>query len=128
QALESLVLDHDTQHYKHQIDQTWATLIYDGLWFSQLKKALDAFIASTQEFVTGEVRFKLYKGNMTVVGRRSDYAIYQYGLATYSEGDTFDRSASKGFIDIHSLQSKTWSQVQGPGAHRAAEGHDFDQF
>jgi argininosuccinate synthase len=128
QALESLVLDHDTQHYKHQVDQTWSTLIYDGLWFSQLKNALDAFIASTQEFVTGEVRFKLYKGSMTVVGRRSDYAIYQYGLATYSEGDTFDRSASKGFIDIHSLQSKTWSQVQGPGSHRAAEGHDFNQF
>ncbi len=128
QALESLVLDHDTQHYKHQIDQTWSTLIYDGLWFSQLKKALDAFIASTQEFVTGDVRFKLYKGSLTVVGRKSDYAIYQYGLATYSEGDTFDRTASKGFIDIHSLQSKTWSQVQGPGSHRANEGHDFDQF
>ena len=78
--------------------------------------------------MTGEVRFKLYKGSMTVVGRKSDYAIYDYGLATYSEGDTFDRTASKGFIDIHSLPSKTWSRKQGPGARRAAEGHDFEQF
>ena len=128
QALEQMCLDHDTQHFKHQMDQTWATLIYDGLWFSQLKEALDSFMATTQEFVTGEVRLKLFKGSCTVVGRKSDYSIYQYGLATYGDGDTFDRTASKGFIDIHSLQSKTWSTVQGPGARRAAEGHDFEQF
>ncbi len=128
QALEQLCLDRDTQHFKHQIDQRWATLVYDGLWFSQLKEALDAFVESTQEFVTGEVRAKLYKGSLTVVGRRSDYAIYDYGLATYSEGDTFDRASSHGFIELHSLQSKTWSRKQGPGARRAAEGHDFEQF
>ena len=110
QALESMVLDHDTQHFKHQIDQTWSTLIYDGLWFSQLKEALDAFIAQTQEFVTGEVRFKLYKGSLTVVGRKSDYSIYQYGLATYSEGDTFDRNSAAGFIYQWGLPTRVWAK------------------
>lgn len=128
QALESLCLDADTQHYKHQVDQAWSKLVYDGLWFSQLREALDAFVASTQEFVTGEVRFKLYKGSLTVVGRKSDYAIYDYGLATYGEGDTFDRTASHGFIELHSLPSRTWSRKQGPAARRAAEGHDFETF
>jgi argininosuccinate synthase len=128
QALETLVMDRDTLMFKHTVDQRWATLIYDGLWFSQLKEALDAFIANTQEFVTGEVRIKLFKGSLTVVGRKSDYSIYQYGLATYGTGDTFDRSMSHGWIELHSLPSRTWSRTQGPAARRAAEGHDFDTF
>ena len=120
-ALETMCLDHDTLHYKHMIDQQWATLVYNGLWFSQLKDALDAFCASTQEFVTGEVRAKLFKGSLTITGRKTPYSLYDYGLATYSDGDTFDRTASKGFIELHSLPSKTWSAKQGP-AHEYAVG------
>lgn len=121
QALETLCLDHDTLHFKHGIDQKWAETIYDGLWFSQLREALDGFCASTQEFVSGEVRFKLYKGSMTVTGRRSSYALYDYNLATYGDGDTFDRTASAGFIELHSLPSRTWSKVQGPASVFAAQ-------
>ena len=126
-ALECMCLDHDTLHYKHMIDQQWATLVYNGLWFSQLKDALDAFCASTQEFVTGEVRAKLYKGSLTVTGRKTPYSLYDYGLATYSDGDTFDRTASKGFIELHSLPSKTWSAKQGPAAEfkAAQKGETF---
>ncbi len=121
QALETLCLDHDTLHFKHQIDQKWAETIYDGLWFSQLREALDGFCASTQTFVTGEVKFKLYKGSMTVTGRRSSYALYDFNLATYGDGDTFDRTASAGFIELHSLPSRTWSKVQGPASVFAAQ-------
>jgi argininosuccinate synthase len=116
QALETLCLDAATLQFKHGIDQQWAKVVYDGLWFSQLKEALDAFCADTQKCVTGEVKAKLYKGSLTVIGRRSKYSLYDYGLATYGDGDTFDRTASKGFIDLHSLPSKTWSTKQGPAA------------
>jgi argininosuccinate synthase len=121
QALETLCLDHDTLHFKHHIDQKWAEVVYDGLWFSPLRLALDGFCKSTQTFVTGEVRFKLYKGSMTVIGRRSSYALYDYNLATYGEGDSFDRTASAGFIELHSLPSRTWSKVQGPASVAAAQ-------
>ncbi len=120
-SLETMCLDGDTLKYKHAIDQQWSTTVYDGLWFSQLKQALDAFIQNTQEFVTGEVRAKLYKGSVAVTGVKSAYSLYDYSLATYGEGDTFDRAASKGFIDIHSLPVKTWSGKQGPFAKDAAE-------
>ena len=115
-ALETMCLDAATLQYKHQIDQQWATTVYNGLWFSQLKLALDAFCKSTQEFVTGEVKAVFYKGSMTVTGRKSAYSLYDYGLATYGDGDTFDRTASKGFIDLHSLPATTWSKQQGPAA------------
>ena len=72
--------------------------------------------------MTGEVKAKLYKGSLTVIGRRSAYSLYEYGLATYGDGDTFDRTASKGFIDLHSLPSKTWSTKQGPAAHGGVAG------
>ena len=125
-ALETLCLDADTLQYKHLIDQQWATVVYDGLWFSQLKEALDAFCASTQTFVSGEVKAKLYKGSLTVIGRRSAYSLYDFNLATYGVGDSFDRSASKGFIDLHSLPSKTWSGVQGPAARLDSETCEGD--
>ncbi len=121
-ALETLCLDAATLQFKHGIDQQWAKIVYDGLWFSQLKEALDAFCADTQKCVTGEVKAKLYKGSLTVIGRRSAYSLYEYGLATYGDGDTFDRTASKGFIDLHSLPSKTWSTKQGPAAHGGVAG------
>ena len=128
QALESMCLDHDTLHYKSGIDQRWANLVYDGLWFSPLKNALDSFIANTQRFVTGEVRAKFYKGTFTVTGRRSDYSLYSRELATYGHGDLFDRSSSKGWITLHSLPSQTWSLSQGPSYVQSMSAHEVRQF
>jgi argininosuccinate synthase len=90
--------------------------VYRGLWYSQNRCAIDAYNAYTQKFVTGEVRINLCKGGLFVDGLRSDYALYDYNLATYDEGDTFDQSYAEGFIVLHGLQSKTWSKVQGPGS------------
>ena len=112
-SLETMCLDHDTLHAKQALEGQWATLVYDGLWYSPLKQALDAFVANTQEFVTGDVRAKFYKGTLTVTGRRAANSLYVEALATYSDGDEFDRTASKGFIQLHSLPSQTWSKQQG---------------
>lgn len=108
-ALEDLCLERDVLHYKLGIEQAWAVQVYDGLWFSPLKQALDAFLASTQRCLTGTVRLRFYKGTCVVVGRKSDFSLYDKGLATYDEDDTFDHGAAKGFIDLHNLSLKTWS-------------------
>ncbi len=108
-ALESLVLERDVLHYKLGIEQSWADAVYNGKWFSPLKQALDAFIASTQSCLTGDVRLKFYKGTCTVMARRSKYSLYDYGLATYDDDDAFDHKAAKGFIDLYSLPTKVWS-------------------
>ncbi|MGN0286590.1 MAG: argininosuccinate synthase [Atopobiaceae bacterium] len=114
--LETLCLDRETLKLKQHMDQEWASQVYYGYWYSQVRNSIDAFNAYTQKFVSGTVRFKLYKGSLLMDGVKSDYSLYDYGLATYSEGDTFDRTASKGFIDIHSLENTTWSKVQGPAS------------
>jgi argininosuccinate synthase len=121
QTLETLCLDAETLKQKAKLDVEWASLVYRGLWYSQNRVAIDAYNAYTQQFVSGEVRIILCKGGIFVDGVRSDYALYDYNLATYDEGDTFDHSASAGFITLHGLQSKTWSKIQGPGA-----GHPID--
>ena len=108
-ALEDLVLERDVLHFKLGMEQTWANLVYNGMWFSPLKEAIDAFIASTQQCLTGTVRVKLYKGTCTVVGRKSDFSLYDQGLATYDEDDTFDHSYAKGFIGLWTLPTKTWA-------------------
>ncbi|MCL2883567.1 MAG: argininosuccinate synthase [Coriobacteriia bacterium] len=111
-ALEDLTLERDLLHYKLTIEQEWATQVYYGHWYSPLKQALDAFLLSTQEAVTGEVRLKFWKGTCLAVGRRSELSLYDYGLATYGAEDKFDREASKGFIDIFGLSVKTWAKQQ----------------
>ncbi|MDR0308866.1 MAG: argininosuccinate synthase [Coriobacteriales bacterium] len=111
-ALEDLTLERDLLHSKLSIEQEWAVQVYNGHWFSPLKQALDAFLLSTQKAVTGEVRLKFWKGTCLVVGRRSDVSLYDFGLATYGEEDSFDRQASKGFIDIFGLSVKTWAIQQ----------------
>ena len=116
QSLETLCLDAETLKQKAKLDVEWASTVYRGLWYSQNREAIDAYNAYTQKYVTGEVRIKLCKGGLFVDGLRSPYSLYDYNLATYDEGDTFDHTASKGFITIHGLQSKTWSRVQGPGS------------
>ena len=101
--LESLVLDRELLHYKESIAQKYAELVYYGLWFTPLKKALDAFVETTQKNVTGTVRVKLRKYSSSVVGRRSQYSLYKESLATYSAKDKFDQRLAKGFIDLWAL-------------------------
>lgn len=116
QTLEQLCLDAETLKQKAKMDVEWASTVYRGLWFSQNRNAIDAYNAYTQKYVTGDVRIILCKGGLFVDGVRSAYSLYDYNLATYDEGDTFDHSAARGFIELHGLQSKTWSKVQGPGS------------
>ena len=108
--LESLTLTADVTRYKRGIEQTYGELIYQGLWYSPLKQALDGFIQKTQETVSGSVRIKLFKGNAIIVGRQSDNSIYTPDLATYGADDQFDHKAAEGFIYIWGLPTKVWSQ------------------
>ncbi|MEB3312367.1 MAG: argininosuccinate synthase [Snowella sp.] len=108
--LESLTLTKDVTHYKRSVEETYSHLIYQGLWYSPLKESLDAFILKTQERVTGLVRIKFFKGNARIVGRSSDYAIYEPDLATYGSDDQFDHKAAEGFIYVWGLPTKVWAQ------------------
>ena len=106
QELEHVTLERELGRYKRQMEQRWGELVYDGLWFSPLKYALDAFVQNTQERVTGDIRLYLHGGAITVNGRRSTESLYDFNLATYDEGDSFDQSSAKGFVHIHGLSSK----------------------
>jgi argininosuccinate synthase len=106
EALESLTLERDLNRYKRGVESEWANLVYDGLWFSSLKRSLDVFIDDTQRYVSGDIRLTLQGGRAVVSGQRSDKSLYDFSLATYDTGDTFDQSLSKGFIEIWSLPSK----------------------
>lgn len=122
-ALEDLCLERSVLHFKLGIEQAWAEQVYNGLWFSPLKEALDAFLADTQQCVTGTVRLKFYKGGCTVVGRTSDYSLYDFELATYNADDEFDHQAAKGFIDLHALTCKVWAKNR---LSMGARMHQFD--
>jgi argininosuccinate synthase len=113
QALEDITLPKEVARFKDLVSQQWAQMVYDGLWFSPLRDALYAFVAETQEHVTGDVRLKLFKGASSVVGRKSPSQLYQLSLATYGKGDAFDQSAAAGFIKLWGLGVRTASQVQG---------------
>lgn len=106
EELENLVLERDLGRYKRKMEADWANLIYDGLWFSDLKASMDAFMESTQEYVSGDVRVNLHAGVAMVTGRQSAHSLYDFDLATYDTGDTFDQSHAKGFIELWSLPSK----------------------
>ncbi|MEU8812995.1 argininosuccinate synthase [Actinoplanes sp. NPDC048796] len=106
QELENVTVERDLARFKRTVDQRWGELVYDGLWFSPLKKALDAFIDDSQKHVTGEVRLVLHGGRATVTGRRSEASLYDFGLATYDTGDTFDQSLAKGFVQLWGLPSR----------------------
>ena len=112
QALESMTLSKDQLRFKQKVAVEYSELIYNGLWFSQLNRDLSAYILSSQRYVTGTVRLKLFKGHSTVVGRKSPKSLYNLSLATYAEGDQFDQSAAVGFIHLWGLPSKTQAQVQ----------------
>ncbi len=115
QGLEALILPRDVLEFKRSVELRYASLIYDGLWFSPLKAALDAFVTSTQERISGEVSMKLYKGSAQIAGRRSPYSLYQAGLATYSSGDRFRPEMAEGFIYVWGLPARTWAAI-GPDA------------
>ncbi|MDY6940634.1 MAG: argininosuccinate synthase [Cyanobacteriota bacterium] len=108
--LESLTLTKDVTQYKRGIEETYSQLVYNGLWYSPLKAALDAFVAQTQERVSGTVRVKLFKGNATIVGRKSANTLYSDDLATYGANDRFDHKAAEGFIYVWGLPTRVWSQ------------------
>jgi len=109
--LETMTLTKDVLRFKASVEQRYAELTYDGLWFTPLKKALDAFIAETQKTVTGTARLKLYKGSSTVVGRHAPRALYSKELATYDPNSTFDESAAAGFITLWGLPVRQWAGI-----------------
>ena len=110
--LEGITLERDLQREKMRMEHRYAELVYDGLWFSPLKNALDAFVDSSQEYVTGEVRLMLEPNRCYVVGRRSEFSLYDYGLATYDAADSFKHSDSEGFVRLWGLGVQTWAARQ----------------
>ena len=132
QALESMTLSKDQLRFKQRVAIEYSELIYNGLWFSQLNRDLSAYILSSQRYVTGTVRMKLFKGHSTVVGRKSPDSLYNLSLATYDKGDQFDQSAAVGFIHLWGLPVKIQAQVQlltdkeGPLSIMAPNGSEED--
>ena len=112
QLLESLTLDRDTASFKSHIAIKYAQLLYDGLWYTSLKQALDAFIDSTQETCTGQIKMKLYKGNCIPAGIKSPYSLYSEEIATFGEEDVYDQKDAEGFIHLFSLPLKTNARMR----------------
>lgn len=115
QELEDVTLERDQARFKRTVAQRWGELVYDGLWFSPLKRSLDAFVADSQRHVSGEVRMTLHGGRAVVTGRRSDESLYDFNLATYDEGDTFDQGLAKGFVQLWGLPSKIAARREQQG-------------
>ncbi|MEU9501452.1 argininosuccinate synthase [Streptomyces sp. NPDC048196] len=112
QELENVTVERELARYKRQVEQRWGELVYDGLWFSPLKRALDGFIEEANQQVSGDIRMTLHGGRAVVTGRKSDRSLYDFNLATYDTGDTFDQSLSKGFIELFGMSSKIAAQRQ----------------
>jgi argininosuccinate synthase len=109
--LEALTLEREVAREKRRLEQVWATLVYEGLWYSPLRQALDAFAESTQAPVTGDVRLRLSAGSCVPTGRRSEHSLYRHSLATYDAADSFDHSDARGFVHLWGLPSRGWAQV-----------------
>ena len=120
QELENVTVERELARFKRQVEQRWGELVYDGLWFSPLKRALDGFIDETQQHVTGDIRMTLHGGRAVVTGRRSASSLYDFNLATYDAGDTFDQSQAKGFIELWGLSAKI--AVRRATCGRAGDG------
>jgi argininosuccinate synthase len=112
--LESITVERDLAREKQRLERRYAELVYDGLWYSPLRLALDAFIEQSQRCVTGEVRLRLTPGSCQVIGRRSDHSLYDYGLATYDAADRFRHEDSAGFVRLWGLAVEMWAARQGP--------------
>jgi argininosuccinate synthase len=110
QELENVTVERELARFKKSVDQRWGELVYDGQWFSPLKRALDGFVNEANQHVSGDIRMTLHGGRAVVTGRRSDTSLYDFNLATYDTGDTFDQSLSKGFIELFGMSSKIAAQ------------------
>jgi argininosuccinate synthase len=129
QGLESLCLDRETLHYKDLVGQRYAELVYYGQWFTPLREALSAFVAKTQERVTGTVRLKLFKGTANVVGRKSPLSLYREDFATFGQDDVYDQRDAQGFINLFGLPLKVKALVdQQNGWAEALEAPDYSHF
>ena len=121
--LEKLVLTRHELNFKAQVEREWAWLVYSGLWLEPLRIALDRFISATQHRVTGTVRMKLFKGSARVVGRSSEYSIYDIGLSTYGRGSKFDQKSAVGFIELWGLQSRVAAGLNTKIEEKRENGH-----
>lgn len=129
QALEQLCLDRETLHYKQQIALKYADLVYNGQWYTPLREALDAFVRVTQQNMTGQVRLKLYKGNVILVGRRSPFSLYREDFATFGEDDVYQQADAEGFIKLYGLPMKVHAMLDLEGARRGLhEEPDYSKF
>jgi len=106
QELENVCLERELSRFKRGVEQRWGELVYDGLWFSPLRQALDVFIEETQKHVSGDIRMRMHAGKAVVTGRKSAESLYRYDLATYDSEDTYDQSWAKGFIEIFGMTAK----------------------
>lgn len=104
--LENCTIEREQARFKRRVEDRWAELVYDGQWFSPLKRSLDAFVEDTQRYVTGDIRMTLHGGRAVVTGRRSDTSLYDFNLATYETGDTYDQSNARGFIEIYGMSAR----------------------
>jgi argininosuccinate synthase len=129
QALESICLDKYTMHYKDHVAVKYAELVYNGLWYTQLRQALDAFVQVTQQSVTGLVRLKLYKGNVIIAGRKSDYSLYREDYASFGEEDVYNQKDAEGFINLFGLPLKVEAMlaIEGGGKSRYLQP-DYSKF
>jgi argininosuccinate synthase len=127
QALESMCLDKHTMHYKDFVAVKYAELVYNGQWYTRLREALDAFVQVTQELVTGIVRLKLYKGNIIIAGRKSDFSLYREDYASFGEEDVYNQKDAEGFITLFGLPLKVEAllSIDGGGQSRYP---DYSQF
>ena len=129
QALEQLCLDRETLHYKQQVALKYADLVYNGHWFTPLREAMDAFVQVTQQNMTGQVRLKLYKGAVSLVGRRSPFSLYREDFATFGEDDVYNQADAEGFIKLFGLPLKVHAMLDLEGARRGVhEEPDFSKF
>ena len=113
EQLEELILDRDTMTTKKDIANKFADIVYEGKWFTPLREACQAFIESTQKYVTGEVKFKLYKGNIIKMGTTSPYSMYSESIASFTTGDLYDHKDADGFINLFGLSLKVRAMKQG---------------
>ncbi len=120
--LEGLVTTRDLERIKHELARTYADLVYNGLWFSQTREAIDAFVRTIQPRVTGAVRMRLFKGDCRIVGRKSPYSLYDHGLASYDAGNALHQHAAEGFIKIWGLPTETVAR-QAARQRQSEVGH-----
>ena len=121
EALEDVTLERELARYKRLTDARWSEEVYDGLWYSPLKRSLDAFIAESQEHVTGDIRLVLHAGQIIVNGRRSPQSLYDFSLATYDTGDAFDQTAAKCFVQLHGLSTEIANKRDRDGGFPTSE-------